>query len=179
MQRQFLRPCTCPLRLRNSDVFARNTPPISACSSRAPASRACSRRVRKKVHHEPPKTRGGNPSKSGISEWPSEIPMPEQESARSRRWPEPYQKLQLSCLRMRGNVRYAEIGLVFGKIQENGGRVHFADRLTSAGTYYLFRNTWFSPAYGASGVYYRVVPTDYLEYSGCCSESIGSDWGEF
>jgi hypothetical protein len=26
-------------------------------------------------------------------------------------------------------------------------------------TYYLCGNTWFSPAYGANGVYYRVVPT--------------------
>jgi hypothetical protein len=26
-------------------------------------------------------------------------------------------------------------------------------------TYYLCSNTWFSPAYGANGVYYRVVPT--------------------
>lgn len=25
--------------------------------------------------------------------------------------------------------------------------------------YYLCGNTWFSPAYGANGVYYRVVPT--------------------
>jgi hypothetical protein len=27
------------------------------------------------------------------------------------------------------------------------------------GTYYLCGNTWFRPAYGANGVYYRVVPT--------------------
>jgi len=26
-------------------------------------------------------------------------------------------------------------------------------------TYYLVGNTWFQPAYGANGVYYRVVPT--------------------
>jgi hypothetical protein len=26
-------------------------------------------------------------------------------------------------------------------------------------TYYLCGNTWFSPSYGANGVYYRVVPT--------------------
>jgi hypothetical protein len=26
-------------------------------------------------------------------------------------------------------------------------------------TYYVCGNTWFSPAYGANGVYYRVVPT--------------------
>src|SRR5574341_460721 len=26
-------------------------------------------------------------------------------------------------------------------------------------TYYLCGNTWFQPAYGANGVYYRVVPT--------------------
>jgi len=26
------------------------------------------------------------------------------------------------------------------------------------GTYYLCGNTWFQPAYGANGVYYRVVP---------------------
>jgi hypothetical protein len=26
-------------------------------------------------------------------------------------------------------------------------------------TYYLCGNTWFSPAYGANGVYYKVVPT--------------------
>jgi hypothetical protein len=26
-------------------------------------------------------------------------------------------------------------------------------------TYYLNGNTWFQPAYGANGVYYRVVPT--------------------
>jgi hypothetical protein len=26
------------------------------------------------------------------------------------------------------------------------------------GTYYLYGNTWFQPAYGANGVYYRVVP---------------------
>lgn len=26
-------------------------------------------------------------------------------------------------------------------------------------TYYLSGNTWFQPAYGANGVYYRVVPT--------------------
>ncbi len=25
-------------------------------------------------------------------------------------------------------------------------------------TYYLAGNTWFQPAYGANGVYYRVVP---------------------
>jgi len=25
-------------------------------------------------------------------------------------------------------------------------------------TYYLCGNTWFSPAYGANGIYYRVVP---------------------
>jgi hypothetical protein len=25
-------------------------------------------------------------------------------------------------------------------------------------TYYMCGNTWFSPAYGANGVYYRVVP---------------------
>ena len=25
-------------------------------------------------------------------------------------------------------------------------------------TYYLSGNTWFQPAYGANGVYYRVVP---------------------
>jgi hypothetical protein len=28
----------------------------------------------------------------------------------------------------------------------------------SGGTYYLCGNTWFQPAYGANGVYYRVVP---------------------
>jgi hypothetical protein len=27
------------------------------------------------------------------------------------------------------------------------------------GTYYLCGNTWYQPAYGANGVYYRVVPT--------------------
>jgi hypothetical protein len=27
-----------------------------------------------------------------------------------------------------------------------------------SGTYYLCGNTWFQPAYGANGVYYRVVP---------------------
>ena len=26
-------------------------------------------------------------------------------------------------------------------------------------TYYICGNTWFSPNYGANGVYYRVVPT--------------------
>ncbi len=26
-------------------------------------------------------------------------------------------------------------------------------------TYYLCGNTWFQPSFGASGVYYRVVPT--------------------
>jgi len=26
-------------------------------------------------------------------------------------------------------------------------------------TYYLNNNTWYKPAYGANGVYYRVVPT--------------------
>lgn len=26
-------------------------------------------------------------------------------------------------------------------------------------TYYLCGNTWFSPSYGANGIYYRVVPT--------------------
>jgi hypothetical protein len=26
------------------------------------------------------------------------------------------------------------------------------------GTYYLCGNTWFQPAYGANGVYYRVIP---------------------
>jgi hypothetical protein len=26
-------------------------------------------------------------------------------------------------------------------------------------TYYVYGNTWFQPAYGANGVYYRVVPT--------------------
>ena len=26
------------------------------------------------------------------------------------------------------------------------------------GTYYLYNGVWFSPAYGANGVYYRVVP---------------------
>ena len=29
----------------------------------------------------------------------------------------------------------------------------------SGGTYYLCGNTWFSPAYGANGVHYTVVPT--------------------
>ena len=28
-----------------------------------------------------------------------------------------------------------------------------------SGTYYLCGNNWFSPSYGAGGVYYRVVPT--------------------
>jgi hypothetical protein len=28
-----------------------------------------------------------------------------------------------------------------------------------SGTYYLCGNTWFSPSYGAGGVYYKVVPT--------------------
>jgi hypothetical protein len=28
----------------------------------------------------------------------------------------------------------------------------------SGGTYYLCGNTWFSPFYGANGLYYRVVP---------------------
>jgi hypothetical protein len=27
------------------------------------------------------------------------------------------------------------------------------------GTYYLCGNTWFQPAHGANGIYYRVVPT--------------------
>jgi hypothetical protein len=31
--------------------------------------------------------------------------------------------------------------------------------VSGGGTYYLCGNTWFSPAYGANGVYYRVVPT--------------------
>jgi hypothetical protein len=26
-------------------------------------------------------------------------------------------------------------------------------------TYYLYNGVWFSPSYGANGVYYRVVPT--------------------
>ena len=30
-------------------------------------------------------------------------------------------------------------------------------------TYYLCGNTWFSAAYGANGVYYRVVPVPILE----------------
>jgi len=28
-----------------------------------------------------------------------------------------------------------------------------------SGTYYLCGNTWFSPSYGADGLYYKVVPT--------------------
>ncbi len=31
--------------------------------------------------------------------------------------------------------------------------------VSGGGTYYLCGNTWFSPAYGANGIYYRVVPT--------------------
>src|SRR5271169_326058 len=30
--------------------------------------------------------------------------------------------------------------------------------VSGGGTYYLCGNTWFSPAYGANGVYYHVVP---------------------
>jgi hypothetical protein len=28
-------------------------------------------------------------------------------------------------------------------------------------SYYLCGNTWFQPAYGANGIYYRVVPAPY------------------
>ena len=31
--------------------------------------------------------------------------------------------------------------------------------VSGGGTYYLCGNTWFSPSYGAGGVYYKVVPT--------------------
>jgi hypothetical protein len=31
----------------------------------------------------------------------------------------------------------------------------------SGQTYYINGNTWFQPAYGANGVYYRVVPAPY------------------
>ena len=31
--------------------------------------------------------------------------------------------------------------------------------VAGGGTYYLCGNTWFSPSYGAGGVYYKVVPT--------------------
>ena len=34
-----------------------------------------------------------------------------------------------------------------------------AQESVGGGTYYLCGNTWFSPNYGANGVYYRVVPT--------------------
>ena len=30
--------------------------------------------------------------------------------------------------------------------------------VAGGGTYYLCGNTWFSPAYGANGVHYTVVP---------------------
>jgi hypothetical protein len=31
--------------------------------------------------------------------------------------------------------------------------------VVNGNTYYLCGNTWFSPSYGANGIYYRVVPT--------------------
>ncbi|HRF74751.1 MAG TPA: hypothetical protein PL117_18460 [Accumulibacter sp.] len=34
-----------------------------------------------------------------------------------------------------------------------------ANPVVAGQTYYLCGNTWFKPAYGANGVYYRVVPT--------------------
>ena len=34
-----------------------------------------------------------------------------------------------------------------------------ANPVVNGNTYYLCGNTWFSPAYGANGIYYRVVPT--------------------
>jgi hypothetical protein len=34
-----------------------------------------------------------------------------------------------------------------------------ASHVVNGNTYYLCGNTWFSPSYGANGIYYRVVPT--------------------
>ena len=44
-------------------------------------------------------------------------------------------------------VNYAALPAGAMAVQKNGN------------TYYLVGNTWFQPAYGANGVYYRVVPT--------------------
>ncbi|WP_199309831.1 hypothetical protein [Synechocystis sp. FACHB-383] len=33
-----------------------------------------------------------------------------------------------------------------------------AIRTIGNATYYLYNGVWFSPAYGANGVYYRVIP---------------------
>jgi predicted methyltransferase len=48
-----------------------------------------------------------------------------------------------------------EMGAVYGALPE--GCV--TPSVSGGGTYYLCGNTWFSPSYGANGVYYRVVHT--------------------
>src|SRR5271169_2912856 len=52
------------------------------------------------------------------------------------------------------NVTY-EMGAVYGALPAGC----ITPSVSGGGTYYLCGNTWFSPSYGANGLYYRVVPT--------------------
>jgi hypothetical protein len=47
-----------------------------------------------------------------------------------------------------------QMGAVYAALPDGCGMAEM-----NGATYYVCGNTWFSPAYGANGVYYRVVPT--------------------